>query len=318
MHDIVIENAFLTDVIQGLSSKPKRLYPKYFYDARGDELFQRIMQCAEYYLTRAEAEILMLQSRQIMKTCIRDNDLIDIIELGAGDGSKTIFLLKEAQALGATQNYYPIDISAHIIDYLKKTLEKELPDISIEGMTGEYLPMMTELYASCLRHKLILFLGATIGNMLPQEAAAFLRELRSAMRPGDFLLIGFDLKKDPQKILDAYNDKAGITRAFNFNLLERINAELGGDFRTDQFTHFPCYDPVTGSCKSYLVSKKRQTVTINSDMVVEFEKDEPVFMEVSQKYDLTEIRELCEEAGFHFVEAFTDSHQQFADVLLRL
>ncbi|GAB3170628.1 L-histidine N(alpha)-methyltransferase [Telluribacter humicola] len=317
MNDILVDSPFRQDVLKGLSSNPKYLLPKYFYDAKGDQLFQQIMGCPEYYLTRAEEEILRTQSRQIIQSCAGTNPMFDVIELGAGDASKTLYLLQEALRLRCSRQYYPIDISTGMVDYLDRMLPPILKGMQISGRAGEYFPMLEHIQAESPTAKLVVFLGATIGNMLPEEALGFLEQLRGLLQEGDYLLVGFDLKKNPQVILDAYNDKEGLTRDFNLNLLHRMNRELGADFKPNQFEHFPVYDPITGSCKSYLISLLAQQVTFD-DTVIAFERDEPIYMEISQKYNEAEIQELAAKAGYEPVDAFFDSCHQFVDVLWRV
>lgn len=318
MNQILVESPFRADVLKGLSSSPKYLLSKYFYDAQGDALFQQIMRSPEYYLTRAESEILMFQSGAILERCSPQQGSFDMVELGAGDGTKTIYLLREALRLGYSQRYYPIDISAGILTSLSQMLGDRLPGLEVRGMAGEYFTMLEQIQDLTRGPKLVLFLGATVGNMLPGEAAQFFGQLKAYLRPGDHVLVGFDLKKDPQTILDAYNDKAGLTRAFNLNLLQRMNRELGADFKPGQFEHFPVYDPLTGSCKSYLISRCAQRVTFEDETVITFERDEPIYMEVSQKYSKAEIQDLALKAGFEPVDAFLDCRHHFTDVLWRL
>ncbi|MBN8827071.1 MULTISPECIES: L-histidine N(alpha)-methyltransferase [unclassified Spirosoma] len=315
MNEILVDSTFRQDVLKGLTAAHKYLLPKYFYDANGDALFQQIMRCPEYYLTRAETEILVLQSTQILQRCLDRKQSFDIVELGAGDGSKTIFLLKEALRMHGSQHYYPIDISPDILSYLEQTLSPKLPSMQISSMPGDYFTQLEQLQTISDQSKLVLFLGGTIGNMLPDEALQFFKQLKSFLRAGDHLLVGFDLKKNPQTILNAYNDAGGLTKAFNLNLLHRINRELGADFNPDQFTHYPMYDPVTGSCKSYLISTRPQQVRFDEGRVIKFDQDEPIYMEVSQKYSLAEIHQLALQAGFEQVDAFFDCRHQFTDVL---
>ncbi len=311
-------SAFLIDVVRSLSAQPKFLQSKYFYDATGDELFQQIMACPEYYLTRAEEEIMRLRSREILEVCAATHPTFDVVELGAGDASKTVHLLEEAARLGCATRYLPIDISAHTIEYLTRTLPTRLGGrLQVEGLNGEYFSMLERVRAAP-QPKLVLFLGSNIGNMSPADATAFCRQLRSYLNPGDWLLMGVDLKKDPRTVLAAYNDAQGITRAFNLNLLHRINRELGADFQVDQFLHYPVYDPQTGSCKSYLVSTRRQRVTLADGTAFDFMANEPIYMEVSQKYSEPEIDALADAAGFEPVRMFFDEAHQFTDVLWRV
>lgn len=310
--------SFRKDVIRGLSALQKSLEPKYFYDAAGDELFRQIMQSPEYYVTAAEREILAQQSDQILDACLRYKAHFDIIELGAGDASKSVYLLERALQRNISHRYYPVDISENTIAYLQQLLPERLPGMHTEGFAGEYFEMLAQVNAISKAPKLVLFLGATIGNMLPEEAAYFCKELRTYLNEGDLLLIGFDLKKDPKTILDAYNDAAGVTKAFNLNLLHRINRELGGNFNVDQFSHYPVYDPGTGACKSYLISKQKQDVRIEGNIVFSFEKDEAIYMEVSQKYDLKQIVQMARNAGFEPVTHFFDQRRLFVDTLWKV
>jgi L-histidine N-alpha-methyltransferase len=315
MYDTIVASAFRRDVVQGLSAPQKALSSKYFYNAAGDELFQQIMACPEYYLSRAEGQLLRNYSAAIMRTCAEQLGEFDIVELGAGDGSKTVHLLHEALHQGSSRRYVPIDISASIVEYLHDTLAPQLGGLAIDGIVGEYLPALEQALADSPRPKLVLFLGATIGNLLPAEAWAFCWQLHNKLRPGDLLLVGFDLKKDPATILAAYNDQAGLTKAFNLNLLQRINEELGGNFNLEAFAHYPVYDPATGACKSYLISQRPQRVTFDDGTAFEFAQHEPIYMEVSQKYSLPEIDELGRAAGFVPVHTYFDAHRCFADVL---
>ncbi|AQG78631.1 L-histidine N(alpha)-methyltransferase [Spirosoma montaniterrae] len=315
MEVTLIDSLFRQDVIRGLSAPQKYLLPKYFYDATGDALFQQIMHCPEYYLTRAETEILQQKSGEILQACTATLPVFDIVELGAGDASKTIYLLQEALARRCSRQYIPIDISASMIAHLNRSLPAQLPGMRVSGLCGEYIPMLAHLQTSQPTPKLVLFLGATIGNLLPDEASAFFRSLHTFLNPGDYVLTGFDLKKNPQLILDAYNDKGGLTRAFNLNLLERINRELGGNFEADAFNHFPVYDPMSGACKSYLISTCQQRVTLDDGTHFDFDRNEPIYMEVSQKYSVAEIGQLGRKAGFTPVETYFDSERLFADVL---
>lgn len=315
MYDTIVESAFRQDVVQGLSAPLKALPSKYFYDAAGDELFRQIMACPEYYLSRAEAQLLREHSAAIIGACAAQLGPFDIVELGAGDGSKTVHLLREAQRQGCCQRYLPLDISANTLAYLHRTLAPQLPGLAIEGIAGEYLPALEQALAGSTRPTLVLFLGATIGNLLPAEAEAFCRQVHARLRPGDLLLVGFDLKKDPATILAAYNDRAGLTRDFNLNLLRRINDELGADFDLTAFAHYPVYDPGTGACKSYLISQRPQRVTLADGTAFDFAPDEAVYMEVSQKYSPPEIDALGQAAGFAPMHTYSDAHRHFADVL---
>ncbi|HXB93584.1 MAG TPA: L-histidine N(alpha)-methyltransferase [Puia sp.] len=305
---------FYKDVLDGLRAEHKYLSSKYFYDEAGDKLFQQIMACPEYYPTRCEMEILQHQSGKMARMFIKDSPNFDLVELGPGDASKSWFLLRELQREQGNFTYYPIDISSNVIGWLEDKLPVTLPGLRLRGLNGEYLEKMRQVDIYSPNRKIVLFMGANIGNMTIQQATQFCRQLRDHMRPGDLLLIGFDLKKHPRTILDAYNDRQGITRAFNLNLLLRINRELGGDFNPDQFEHYPVYDPGTGTCKSYLISRTAQEVHLG-DHVIVFRENEPLYMEISQKYTLEEAMLMAEQSGFEPVHSFFDSKKWFADLL---
>jgi len=306
---------FYSDVMEGLSASPKYLHSKYFYDAAGDRLFQDIMDAPEYYLTRSEMEIFTLQTPAIAEAIMQKLQAFDIIELGAGDAVKSSHLLKHLKDSGAAFTYYPVDISVNIIHLLEKEMPKRITGMEVKGLNGEYMEMVAEAYRQSNRSKLVLFLGSSIGNFSKKEARQFLHALHAQLRPRDLLLTGFDLKKDPYQVLAAYNDKAGITRAFNLNLLKRINRELGGDFNLTCFQHYPTYDPITGACRSYLISTREQQVHIGDTEVISFYKDEPVYMELSQKYSLKEIASMASGTGYLPLTSFTDVREWFVDDL---
>lgn len=308
------EAGFYDDVISGLRSSPKRLHSKYFYDAVGDKLFQDLMNCREYYPTRCELEIFSSKTAHIGRALTGKGDGFELIELGAGDAMKSTFLLKYLLEQRADFTYLPIDISANVISYLNGTLPATLPGLKISGLNGDYFDMLVKAASISKKRKVILFLGSNIGNMSIIEAGAFLKRLRCHLSPGDMLLVGMDLKKNPKTVLAAYNDKGGITKRFNLNLLERINRELGADFDIKQFEHYPTYDPDTGACKSYLVSLADQEVKI-ADQVIRFSKDECIFMEISQKFTIDQTDQIAVNNGFKPVNRFFDRKKWFTDVI---
>ncbi|MEO6838172.1 MAG: L-histidine N(alpha)-methyltransferase [Ginsengibacter sp.] len=305
---------FLKDVLRGLQSSPKYLESKYFYDKKGDELFQKIMSSDDYYLTNCEMEILSEQKGKIAEAVSVSDGKLDVIEFGAGDATKSIYLLKELCERNAIDNYFPIDISKNIIGMLNTNIPNEIPGLKIHGLHGEYFDMLTEANRISKRKKLVLFLGANIGNFKFDAMPAFCKKLRSLLSEGDMVLIGFDLKKDPKKILAAYDDSEGFTRQFNLNLLHRINIELGSDFDLNNFKHYAMYDPDSGACKSYLVSMKEQKVCINGTPI-NFKKDETIFMEISHKYSVEQIDTIAVQCGFIPGTHFFDTKEYFVDVI---
>lgn len=309
------EQKFLEEVLTGLQVAEKSLPSKYFYDKTGDALFQRIMELPEYYPTRCETEILKTQAPTISDLMQQDSNGFDLIELGAGDATKSKLLLRDFLERGLQFAYMPVDISANVIATLQDSLPKEFSGLKIRGLQGDYFEMLSTVGRQSKRRKLVLFLGGNIGNYTEEEAVGFLKHLQEQLAPGDLLLTGFDLKKHPLTILNAYNDKAGITSAFNMNLLHRMNRELSADFIIENFEHFPTYDPQTGACKSFLISLKQQTVTIGGRHQIEFEANEPVFTEISQKYAKAQITNMAGKTGFKEVCQLTDAKGWFVDAV---
>jgi dimethylhistidine N-methyltransferase len=309
------ESTFARDVFLGLSHQPKYLSSKYFYDQKGDKIFQEIMHMDSYYLTRSELEIFKTKKGAILKSMASDSKF-RILELGAGDGMKTKVLLDHFMDEQADFIYAPVDISGHVLELLETDLRASLPDLAITTMCGDYFEILNELSLDTGIRNIVLFLGSNIGNYTENHAIDFLRKIRANLKSGDQLMVGFDLKKNPEVILDAYHDPEGVTARFNYNLLNRINNELDADFDIESFEHHPIYDPVSGECKSYLLSLKDQKVTIGAiDKSFELEAWEPIFTEVSRKYNRSEISSLCEEAGYQEIATFTDKRDYFMDVL---
>ncbi|MEL7161138.1 MAG: L-histidine N(alpha)-methyltransferase [Bacteroidota bacterium] len=312
--------SFTTEIIAGLTATPKRLSSKWFYDERGDRLFQAIMAMPEYYLTDCEREIFQRAGPELAS--VIDGRPFDLIELGAGDGSKTQYLIEAFLANAARFTYRPIDISAHAIEVLGNLVGRRWPALPFAPVQGDYFSALDRLGKSSADHlRLVLFPGANIGNFSPEEAEQFLRRLRGFLRPGDLLLTGFDLKKDPAVILAAYNDPAGHTAAFNLNLLTRINRELGADFDLDGggWRHWETYNPCSGAARSFLVAQGTQTVRIaDLDRTITFEPYEAISVEISQKYSRGDIRRLATEAGYEFLKNLEDSKGWFTDSLWRV
>lgn len=303
---------FFEDVLDGLQHSPKFLQSKYFYDKKGDGLFQEIMALPEYYLTRCELDIFQNKTKQIADTLILDDTPFDLIELGAGDATKSLYLLEYLANLKADFVYMPIDISGHILSVLSEKLSSQLPDVRVKCLEGDYFDMLNKAAGISSRRKVVLFLGSNIGNMELDKAYGFCKELRKKLNKGDIVLMGFDLKKHPQTILNAYNDASGTTAHFNLNLLERMNNELDANFNLEQFNHYQNYDPLTGACKSYLISLEKQNVTIGNRMIP-FQKNEMIYMEISQKFSISDIENLASNSGFISINTILDSKGWFAD-----
>ncbi len=312
----LVLSTFAEDVRQGLLQTPKTLSSKYFYDEQGDKLFQTIMGLGEYYLTRCEYEIFSEQKEAILKSFLGNDDSFRLVELGAGDGTKTKVLMDHFLQAGADFTYNPIDISQNVLDQLKADLSTVLPELEVEPIQGDYFDALGELNRHHSRKEVVLFLGSNIGNFSNEGGEQFLTKLGENLAKGDLLLIGFDLMKNPQTILNAYNDKLGVTKEFNLNLLTRMNHELGANFDIEKFKHFPTYNPINGETRSHLISTEEQQVYIEAlDTTFHFDAWEAIHTEVSQKYSPKMIERFAEVAGFRIVENFSDECHYYVDSL---
>ncbi|MCF8373150.1 MAG: L-histidine N(alpha)-methyltransferase [Bacteroidales bacterium] len=319
MEQIAVLTDFAKDTLEGLTSQHKYLSSKYFYDDRGSKIFQDIMRMPEYYLTDCELEIFQTQKQEILADFLGSGSHFDLLELGAGDGLKTKVLLAHFLNQKVNFRYTPIDISEVAVINLVSDLEHELAGLEVNGLVGDYFDLIGDDKLNGHTKKIILFLGSNIGNFNRKKSLAFLRRLGEAMNPNDQLFIGFDLKKESDVILNAYNDPYGHTAAFNLNLLQRINNELDADFDLSKFIHQEVYDPQTGTAKSYLISQKNQQVRIHElDQTIYFDAGEKVYTEMSQKYDSDMIQDLATGSGFEVVRNYCDQRQYFVNSLWKL
>lgn len=309
---------FSHHVENGLSQAPKKLSSRFFYDGPGSALFQQIMELQEYYPTRCEYQVLR-DNKAAITAQIAKNGFFHLIDLGAGDAMKTKILLKELQLHQIAFDYIPVDISEDAMQQLSNNLEQEMPGLNHQAVVGDYDDSLEWLQHNKSNRKVILFLGSNIGNFEHEESLNFLRKVREYLEPGDSLLMGIDLRKDPDTILRAYNDSAGVTAAFNLNLLHRINRELGGNFDVNAFCHYPLYNPQEGVMRSYLVSKKEQDVYIQAiGKSFHFNDWEALHTENSHKYTLQQIKEMGEACGFKVETIFKDTKDCFADVIFHV
>jgi L-histidine N-alpha-methyltransferase len=310
---------FAEDVRQGLSASPKFLSSKYFYDDEGSRLFQEIMKLPEYYLTRAEFEIFSTRTREIFEAFTAKNSSFDLIELGAGDGTKTAVLVDYFLRRSADFTYSPIDISQEALDLLSAKFKAEFPLLSMNAKNGDYFSILETLKPLSARPKIILFLGSNIGNFSKTEAKDFFCRLRAVMNENDLLFIGFDLQKDPRVILRAYDDAQGVTAEFNLNLLRRINRELGANFDLEKFSHYALYRPNECAARSFLISRADQSVRVETlNQTFDFKAWEPIFMEISQKYSLEMIEDLARSCGFEVAQYFFDEQKYFTDAIWKI
>ncbi|AZQ43456.1 L-histidine N(alpha)-methyltransferase [Nonlabens ponticola] len=313
----IFKKEFEQHVHDGLKAFPKYLSSKYIYDDKGDKLFQQIMDLPEYYLTGAEYNIINKHKADLRETFSSDNGF-DLIELGAGDGKKTKVLLKELVDNKVDFKYIPIDISQSAIDELSNSLTDLFPSLDVQGEQGTYFKVLEKLSQYTQRPKVILVLGSNIGNLEHENAIEFLTQLKDIMSDHDSLFMGFDQKKDPLTIQNAYSDSQGVTQEFNRNLLYRINKEMNGNFPVEQFEHWEAYDPETGTAKSYLIATEPCEVEIaDLNLAVSFKKWETIHTEISQKYDDDIVEWLSKKAGLTIAEIYEDDRKYFKNYLLK-
>lgn len=306
-------DAFLTDVINGLSAEQKTISAKYFYDDIGSELFQKISQHPDYYPTKTEFSILDKISN-ILPTIINESE-IDIIELGAGDGHKSELIINGFIEANCKVNFYPIDISEKAMQLLGDNLSIN-ENLHIHGVVADYVHGLNHLKTISSNRKLVLFLGSNIGNFNKDQTNEFLTMLSNNLNDDDYVLIGFDLKKDPAILNKAYNDSGGLTQAFNINLLTRINRELGGDFDISTFKHYGFYNPYRGTMESYLISLADQMINIEaSKQTFHFKQFESMHLEYSHKFTPSGITKLAQRNGFEVTQLFSDEKDYFIDAL---
>lgn len=310
-------DTFLNDIKEGLSHLPKFISSQYFYDKKGDELFQQIMEMPEYYLTNSELEIFSTQSREVIESFgIDKNQKFELIELGAGDGQKTQHLLKALLAENYQFKYIPVDISQNSLDGISERMTNLFPDLETDAQQGDYFQVLDQLFLSDLP-KVILFIGSNLGNMSDQVAKSFMLKIAQHLKPNEKLLLGVDLIKSAEIVLPAYWDAAGITSDFNINLLERINRELGGNFDLENYEHAPEYMEDEGIAKSFLKSKVKQSVHIKDlNQSFDFEANELIHTEISRKYNDEILTGLLADSQLEISHKFLDSKNYFADYII--
>lgn len=303
------------DVRVGLLSQPKFLLPKYFYDELGSHLFDAICLLPEYYLTRAEDEILSRYADEIVDSIKGHKTLL---ELGSGSATKTRNIIEALLKKQKNLLFVPIDISLSALEASADTLLQTYPNLSIEAYAGDYYTGLKAISQTPRTSEriLALFLGSNIGNFGEDEAKEFLRVLRKCLKTGDALLLGADLKKDKKILEDAYYDPLGLTAVFNLNQLARINRELDADFDLRSFRHRAFYNEEKGRVEIYIESLREQTVKIGKlDIKVKFEKGEVMHTESSYKYDLDSLSALARETGFERTKTWMDKLGRFSSNL---
>jgi L-histidine N-alpha-methyltransferase len=305
---------FIRDVTVGLTSVPKRLPCRYFYDQEGSRLFEAICALDEYYLLRAEREILQRRAAEIAGAVAPGAVLV---ELGSGSAVKTRILIEALLRRQRTLRYVPIDVSRSVLEQSSQALLADYPGLEIVAVAGEYLDGFEQLKAEADHPRLVLWLGSNIGNLGRADAASFLRRLGGLLSPADRVLCGIDLRKERAVLDRAYDDASGITAAFNRNLLGRINRELGGHFDLDAFRHRAVYNEGAGRVEMYLVSTRAQHVTVDAiGLQFTFAAGEAIHTEDSYKYSLQEIQAVAAAAGLRLERHWLDDGLRFSANLL--
>lgn len=321
---LTADQEFAADVARGLTHTPKQLFPKYFYDEIGSHLFDCICLLPEYYLTRAENEVLTDYADEIIATAIaaqqttRQREPLALIEMGSGSAQKTRLIIEALLRRQRELHYVPVDISVTALETSARLLLESYDHLRVTAYAGDYyraLARMEESEAG-VRPVLALFLGSNIGNFDRDEAHVFMRALRRILRPGDALLLGADLKKDAATLEAAYDDALGVTAAFNLNLLARINRELEADFDLRAFKHVAEYHQDAGRIKIYLESWRAQNVNIRKlDLQIHLAARERIHTENSHKYDAAQLTELGAKTKFQLIKTWHDRARKFSSNL---
>jgi len=299
-----------TEVREGLTATPKQIPCHFFYDETGSQIFEEICELPEYYLTRAESEILRDRAEEIAR---RYAQPIALVELGSGSAIKTRLLIDALLQEHGSLSYVPIDISPSVLEASAQQLLDDYKHLEIRAIAAEYQDGLHRIHDDDRHAKLILWLGSSIGNLDRPVAEQFISSLRAEMDPQDRLLLGIDLRKNREVLEDAYDDSRGVTARFNKNLLERINRELGADFDSGAFDFQATYDEVEGNVVSELRSRRDQTVRIDDlDLEVKFAASETIHTENSFKYSLAEIDALAHCTGFAVEDRWLDANQRYS------
>jgi L-histidine N-alpha-methyltransferase len=307
LDDQTLAEQLATDVRAGLTATPKTLPPKYFYDARGSELFDEITRLPEYYPTRTERAIL----EQVAPAIADSTRAETLIELGSGTSEKTRLLLRALTAQGTLRRFVPFDVDPAVLKDATAAIAVEFPGLAVEPIVGDFEKHLSALPSGPRR--LLAFLGSTIGNLDPAHRAEFLCQVRASLRPGDAFLLGTDLVKSPERLIAAYDDAAGVTAAFNRNVLTVLNRDLGADFDVDEFDHVAVWDPQNEWIEMRLRSRHEQVVRIRRlDLTVRFDRGEELRTEISAKFRQERVAAELAAAGLQLREWWTDPAADFA------
>ncbi len=312
-HTTTIQKTFAEEISASLNETPKSVSPKFFYDKKGSDLFEKICTLDEYYPTRTEISILK-KSQSELASYIDQN--FRLVELGSGTSVKTRLILDIFVKLQDFTEYFPIDIS-EILTESSEQLIKNYDNLHITGIVDTYEGGLEFLKTYDDKKNLIIFLGSSFGNFSPDDGYEFLQKINSTMKPGDLFLIGLDLVKDKKILESAYNDAQGVTAKFNLNVLSRINDELDADFNLENFSHFSVYNTKDQRIEMYLKSLVDQSIIVSqSNLLLKLKKDELIHTEYSHKYKLLQIRELLNRTGFRIENTWLDDDKYFSLTLV--
>ena len=305
---------FAQDVLEGLSTQPKRLSPKYFYDETGSKLFEEICDLPEYYVTRTELSILQRVASEIAE-CAEGN--MSVIELGSGSSRKTCLLIDALIAQQGALHYLPIDISELMLIQSAKRLLDIFPELQVTAHIAEYNAGMRRIAEENFGQKMMVFLGSNIGNFDTHEAVAFLHTIRRCLNRRDYLLLGIDMQKNVSVLEAAYDDSRKVTAAFNLNLLHHINRELDGNFNANNFSHLARYNVAQTRIEMHLRSERAQEVHVGKlNTTFQFRRAETIHTENSYKYSKAQILDMCSQTGFQWTQSWQDEEGYFSLNLL--
>ena len=301
-----------TDIIQGLNNQPKTLPCRYLYDDQGSEIFEQICELPEYYPTRTEQAILETSALEIAQM----TGLSTLIELGSGSSRKTRLLLDAYSQFQQELQYFPIDVSAGILQTTALDLLHQYPKLKLCGLAGTYEQALAQLPSAEFENRMLIFLGSTLGNLNEQECSDFLTQIQRALKPGEFFLFGVDLQKQIETIEAAYNDSQSITAAFNLNILHHLNRRFQGNFEIKQFEHWAFYNPVAHQIEMHLRSLKNQTAVLKAlDYQVSLQSGETIRTEISRKFHLPTLVSVLENHALQPLQIWSDVQGWFGLLL---
>ena len=310
-----VEKNDIRDVVDGLQQQQKSIPPRYFYDAKGSQLFEAICELPEYYPTRTEASILEQHAAEI----ISKTKAVELVELGSGSSTKTRYLFNAYRDLNTPLYYVPVDVSGSILEESAEDLLTEYPQLKIQGKVATYSQALQELSNNFLGKRIIIFLGSSIGNFNNIECDRFIQQVTSALNPGDYFLLGIDLQKPVEILEAAYNDAKDVTAAFNLNMLQHLNNRFDGNFNLNNFKHQAIYNQTEHQIEMYLISQQQQTVTLSSlNLTIELKKEERILTEISRKFDLVKMKKYLGDRNLNLIQTYTDSRQWFGLLLCQL